>query len=280
MFEVAEHEPLVAPVLVGAFDGWVSAGGAGIGTADHLAGDAEPLAVFDSDLLFDYRVNRPTVDFRDGVLDDVSWPEITVRRAHVDGRDLLVLSGPEPNWRWKAFSNAVVDLAAKLGVVEHVSIGGIPWAAPHTRPTQVITTASTGDRIEVDDDFPDGLLRVPGAVVSVIEFAMADAGYPTLGLWARIPHYVATTYTPGVLSLVERLSRHLGVSIPLGSLVDDAAEQRRELDAAIEARPEAQAMIEQLEAMADAAGDVPSGEELAAEIERFLRESGDDQPGD
>lgn len=275
MFELKDHDELTSPVLIAAFDGWVSAGGAGIATADHLAGDGEPIAVFDPDTLFDYRVNRPTVDFRNGVLSDISWPTITLRRRLIDGRDLLVLSGPEPNWRWQAFSNAVVDLAGRLGVVEHVSIGGIPWAAPHTRPTQVITTASSDDRIDIEADFPEGLLRVPGAVVSVIEYAMADAGYPTLGLWARVPHYVAAVYSPAILAIVERLSRHLGVSIPLGSLVDDSAQQRVELDSAIEDRPEARAMIEQLEALADAADPVVSGEQLAAEIERFLRDTSD-----
>ena len=280
MFELHDYDELTAPVLIGAFDGWVSAGGAGIATADHLAAEGETIAVFDPDALFDYRVNRPTIDFRNGVLDDIAWPTVSVRRRTVEGRDLLVLSGPEPNWRWQAFSNAIIDLSARLGVVEYVSIGGIPWAAAHTRPTQVITTASTGDRIEIDADFPEGLLRVPGAVVSVIEFAMADAGYPTLGLWARVPHYVAATYSPAVLALVERLSRHLGLSIPLGGLVDESAEQRRELDSAVEGRPEAKAMIEQLEALTDAADTVISGEDLAAEIERFLRDSREDDTRD
>ncbi len=254
----------------------MSAGGAGIATADHLAGDGEPIAVFDPDTLFDYRVNRPTVDFHNGVLQDVAWPTITVRRRTIGGRDLLVLSGPEPNWRWQAFAGAVVDLAMELGVVEHVSVGGVPWASPHTRPTQVITTASESERIEAAADFPEGLLRVPGAVVSVVEYALADAGIPTLGLWARVPHYVATTYAPAILALVERLSRHLGVDIPLGSLVDDAAEQRRELAAVLESRPEAKAMVEQLEAIADAEDPVVSGEQLAAEIERFLQDAADE----
>ena len=80
MFELNDHDELVAPVLIAAFDGWVSAGGAGIATADHVAGDGEPIAVFDPDTLFDYRVNRPTVDFTNGVLSDVAWPTVTLRR--------------------------------------------------------------------------------------------------------------------------------------------------------------------------------------------------------
>ena len=159
--------PLTAPVLVVAFNGWVSAGQAGMLTADHLAAEGRVIATFDSDRLFDYRANRPTVDFVDGVMDAIQWPELTLRLVALGGRDLLGLSGTEPNWNWRLLGSEVADLALEMEIVEHVSIGAVPWATPHTRPTSIITTASKPEMIPSDQDHPQGLLRVPGAAVSV-----------------------------------------------------------------------------------------------------------------
>ncbi|HEX5630762.1 MAG TPA: PAC2 family protein [Acidimicrobiia bacterium] len=271
-------EPLVAPALVVAFDGWVSAGGAGMVTAAHLADDGPEVASFDSDQLFDYRVNRPTLEFTEGIIDKIEWPEVRVRRRRIGGRDLLVLTGPEPNWHWQAFGAAVADLAMELGVVQQVSLGGIPWAAPHTRPTIVVTTSSRRDLLAEDANFPAGVLRVPASAASVVERAVADRGLPTVGFWARVPHYVAGVYHPAVVTLVERVGRYLGVDVPLGDLVQTAADQRRQLDSALTDQPEVAEIVARLEELYDASGEVASGEEIGAEIERFLRErSGDDE---
>lgn len=275
MYELRIDEPLLSPALVIAFEGWVSAGSAGTVSAGHIAGDGPVVATFDSDRLYDYRVNRPTLDFMDGMFDDVAWPTTTLRRRRIGDRDVLVLSGPEPNWGWQALGSAVGDLATDLGVLQHVSLGGIPWAAPHTRPTIVVTTASRRDLIGADANFPDGLLRVPASASSIVEKAVADRGIPTVGFWARVPHYVAGAYYPAVVSLVERVSRYLGVDIPLGSLVDDAAAQRRQLTDALDDQPAIQEIVEQLEAVYDASGEVATGEEIAAEIERYLRDRGE-----
>lgn len=272
MYELDTPRDFDSPVLVVAFEGWVSAGSAGTATADHVVGDGPVIARFRSDDLYDYRVNRPTIDFQDGVLDAISWPETIVRHQTFDGRDVLVLTGPEPNWHWQAFADAVVSLSKELDVSEHISLGGIPWAAPHTRPTVIVTTAGRPESIPADGNAPEGLLRVPGAAVSVVESAAAEAGTTTIGFWARVPHYVAGVYHPAVVALTERLGSHLAVEIPLGSMVDDAAEQRSQLDAALEDQPNVREAVTQLETMYDAQGDVASGEEIAAEIERFLRE--------
>ena len=266
-----ELPELTAPVLVVAFSGWVSAGMAGTLTADHLAGEGPVVATFDADSLFDYRANRPTIDFVEGVMDDIEWPEMTLRHIERGGRDLLVVSGAEPNWNWRTLSREIAELALNLGIVEHVSLGGVPWATPHTRPTSVIMTASKPELVSPDSERPQGLLRVPGAAVSIVEAAVAETGIPTYGFWARVPHYVGAAYYPAVLALVERAATHLGVSIPFGTLVEDAAEQREQLDTIIAGRPDAQAIVEQLEQLA-AESDEVSGEELAAEIERFLQE--------
>ena len=277
MYDLVDVPDLTAPVLVGAFEGWVSAGSAGTGTALHLADDSEVVAAFDADELFDYRVHRPTVDFVDGVISRIEWPRVEIRLRRFAERDVLVLHGPEPNWRWKALGEAVAEVAGRLGVVEFVSLGGIPWAAPHTRPTVIVTTASRSELIDDDATPPGGLLRVPAAVVSTLERALTDGGVAAVGFWARVPHYVGGVYFPAVLALTERLGRHFGISIPLGTLVEDARHQRDQLDRLVREQPGVSEVVEQLEQVFDTQGDVASGEEIAAEIERFLQDvSGDE----
>lgn len=278
MYEIVEAPDLTAPVIIAAFDGWVSAGAAGTATADHIGGDdAATLVRFSSDALYDYRVNRPSLEFVDGISTEVEWPETAIRHRRIDGRDLLLLSGPEPNWGWQALGDALIEVATRLGVVQYVSLGGIPWAAPHTRPTIVVTTSSRPDLLGEDANHPEGLLRVPASIVSTISHTLAEHGLPTVGLWTRVPHYVGGVYYPAVVTLVERLSRHLGVRIPLGSLVDEAAEQRRNLDEAVEEQDGVADIVSQLEALYDAGGEVASGEEIAAEIERFLRQRSNEE---
>jgi len=272
MYDTKPHRDLVAPALIVAFDGWVSAGAAGTATADHLAADGEVVVSFASDRLYDYRVNRPILSFTDGIIEDIEWPETMIRLRDAGARDLLVLSGPEPNWNWQAFADSVADLAGGLGVVEQISLGGIPWAAPHPRPTILTTTASRADLLGGEANYPAGLLRVPASAASVLERAVAERGIPTVGFWARVPHYVAGVYYPAVVTLLERVARHLGIEVPLGSLVDDSAAQRRHLDAAVEDQPAVAHVVEQLEAIYDSAGELATGEEIATEIERFLRD--------
>lgn len=272
MYTASVPRELVAPALVVAFEGWVSAGSAGTASAAHLAGAGEVVVRFESDRLYDYRVNRPVLEFSDGITKGIEWPETVIRLQPGSLRDLLVLSGPEPNWNWRAFADAVADVAGHLEVVEQISLGGIPWAAPHTRPTILTTTASRPDLIGSDANYPAGPLRVPASAASAIERAVADRGIPTVGFWARVPHYVGGVYYPAVVALIERVARHLGVEIPLGSLLDDAAAQRRQLDAALEEQPAVAQVVEHLETLYDAAGEVATGEEIAAEIERFLRD--------
>jgi hypothetical protein len=275
MYELDRPHDLSRPVLIVAFDGWVSAGAVGTAAADHIAGEGDTIARFDPDALFDFRVSRPTVEFENGEMHNLVWPAVTVRRRTLEGRDLLALTGIEPNWHWQAFGRAVADLAVDLGVVEQISLGGIPWAAPHTRPTEVTTTASPPDRLGDLANPPDGQLRVPAAMALVIEHYVAERSIPAVGFWARVPHYIGTTYFPGVVALVERVALHAGIPIPLGSLVDAAAEQRRQLGVVLESRPDARAMVARLEELAEQ-GDRVSGEEIAAEIERFLREAGEE----
>ncbi len=269
---------LVAPYLIVAFDGWISAGAAGTATAEHLAADAPTVATFDTDDLYDYRVSRPTVAFADGILGDVSWPELTIRRRRGE-RDLLILSGPEPNWHWRRLAETIAGFAADAGIVQQVSLGGIPWAAPHTRPTVVTTTASNPSLLGDEANAVEGPLEVPAAAAIVIARALADGGIDTVGLWARVPHYVGGIYYPAVITLSERVAQRAGVSVEPGALVDEAAEQRRRLDESSAGQPQISSLVERYEELYDAGSEVTSGEEIAADFERFLRQLGGDGEG-
>jgi hypothetical protein len=273
MYRLEDPGPLLAPALVVALDGWVNAGQAGTETAEVVAAGGQVVAEFDSDLLYDYRVNRPTIDFVEGVMRRVTWPGLVMRLRHFPSRDVLVLTGAEPNWNWKRLGRELGELALKLGVVEHVSLGGIPWAVPHTRPVTVIVTASDRSRLHPEEEHPEGVLTVPGSAVSILEYEMNRSGIPSTGLWARIPQYIGATYHPAVATLLDRLTRLLGIEIDLAEVEARAEEQRRNLDQIVSGRPDLQAMVAQLEALADEQGGM-SGEQLAAEIERFLREQG------
>ena len=268
-------EDLVAPYLIVAFEGWVSAGSAGTATADHLAADAPVVATFETDALYDYRVSRPTVGFSEGVLGEVAWPELTIRRRRGE-RDLLILSGPEPNWQWRRLTETVAGFAADTGVVQQISLGGIPWAAPHTRPTVVTTTASEPRLLGDEANAVAGPLEVPAAASIVIARRLADAGIDTVGLWARVPHYVGGIYYSAVVTLSERVCRRAGISDDPGTLVDEAAEQRRRLDETSAGQPQVASLVERYEELYDAGSELASGEEIAADFERFLRQQTDD----
>lgn len=269
-------EPLVAPAVVAAFDGWIDAGGASTSAADHIAVEADPIVTFESDLLYDYRSRRPVLDIVDGTLTEVTWPDLTIRRAHRDGRDLLVLSGPEPDFRWREIGRDLLEVVLRLGVVEWVSIGAIPAAVPHTRPVPILATASKAGLLHEDEhQGPAGLLRVPSAALSAIEMTISGSGIPTVGFYAQVPHYVGGPYAAATIALLEHVARHLGVDLPLGSLPDEAMAQRERLDAAVAADEDSRAYLARLETVVDNQ-ELPTGDELVGEIERFLQQRGGD----
>ena len=266
---------LLAPVLVAAFDGWVDAAGASSAATEHLARGGELLATFDADVLFDFRSRRPVLDIIDGTLQRLEWPSLEIHRIRAGGRDVLVLHGAEPDFRWRELGDDLLELALRLGVVEWVSLGAIPAAVAHTRPVPVMATASDDDLLQQGEvKGPPGLLRVPSACLSAVELTVAGAGVPTVGFYAQVPHYVGGPFAAATVALLERLARHLHVELPLGSFPEDAATQRERLDMAVEADDDVRAILERLEGGGDE--EIPSGDELAAEIERFLR----DRPGD
>ena len=265
---------LIAPVLVAAFDGWVDAGSAATTALEGLLDDAVDVATFDPDALFDYRARRPTLQIIDGRLAELTWPELVVQRVRFSERDLLVIAGPEPDDRWRAFAGDMVDLARRLGVVEWISLGAIPAAVPHTRDVPILGTTSHEGRLRGDiQPGPAGLLRVPAAAISVLEMAMAEGGIPAVGYFAQVPHYVSGPYPAASLALVEALGRHLGITLPSGDLAEEARQLRTRLDTATALEETTRTYVERLEAMVDEQR-LPSGDDLISEIERFLREGG------
>ena len=265
---------LIAPVLIAAFDGWVDAGSAATSALEQLLDDAVDIATFDPDALFDYRARRPTLQIVDGRLAELTWPELVVRRVRFGERDLLVLAGPEPDDRWHAFADDMLDLARRVGVVEWISLGAIPAAVPHTRDVPILGTTSEEGRLRGDiQPGPAGLLRVPAAAISVLEMAMAKGGIPAVGYFAQVPHYVSGPYPAASVALVQALGRHLGVSLPTGELPEEARQLRTRLDTATALEETTRTYVERLEAMVDEQR-LPSGDDLIGEIERFLREGG------
>jgi hypothetical protein len=274
LYKLDEPKDLVAPTLVAAFDGWVDSGAAATTAATLLAEGGEVTATFDPDLLFDYRARRPTLEIVDGRLSELTWPELVLRRTRILGQDLLVLTGAEPDFRWREFADAAVELVARLGVVQWISLGAIPAAVPHTRSVPIMGTESKPGLLRGNVlPGPQGILRVPAAAISILEMTLASSGTPTLGYFAQVPHYVSGPYPAAALALLRTLERHLGVEIPVGDLADEARTQRTRLDGATGIDEKTRGYIERLESMVDEER-LPAGDELISDIERFLRDQG------
>lgn len=274
LYRLRDSEPLVAPTLIAAFDGWIDAGGASTATAGRLADGAGLVATFDGDVLYDYRARRPTLEIVDGRLAELTWPDLSLRRTRIGDRDVLVLSGAEPDFHWQELADDLIELAGRLGVAEWISLGAIPAAVPHTRPVPIIGSASGSGLLRGGVEAgPQGRLRVPSAAISVLELAAARAGMPALGYYAQVPHYVSGPYALAALELLRTLGRHLDAEIPEGPLAGEAVQLRTHLDAATAEDETTRKYVERLEAMVDEAR-LPSGDELISDIERFLRERG------
>ncbi len=276
LLKIENADGLVAPVLIAALDGWVDAGGAATAAAGHVAANGTRVATFDDDRLYDYRARRPTLDIVGGRPSSLTWPELIVRRATVGTRDVLVLTGPEPDFHWRELTRAAVELAERLGVAEWISLGAIPAAVPHTRDVPIMGIESEPGLLRANVmPGPDGILRVPAAAISVLDHAVARAGIPSVGYFAQVPHYVTGPYLPAAVELLRVLGRHLGHDIPPGALREEARQVLARLEAATAADEGTRAYVERLEATVDEARR-PSGDDLISEIERFLRQSGEE----
>jgi proteasome assembly chaperone (PAC2) family protein len=275
---------LRAPALVCAFKGWNDAGESASSALTFMGASLEAtrFATIDPEEFLDFQSVRPNVKLIDGLSRAIEWPEWEVYEARIPRapRDLILLSGPEPSMRWQTFSNAVVELAEALGVQLVVQLGALLADVPHTRPVSVTGQASDLGLIERMDLQPP-TYEGPTGIVGVLHAACADAGMPSASLWAAVPHYVAVAPNPkGALAILRRLETLVGVTVDATDLEEAASDYDRQVSRAVDLDPDVQAFVERLERAADEEeGDtdpeqLPSGDVLAREFQRFLRQRG------
>lgn len=278
MYTIERSVDLRSPVLLMSFTGWVDAGGVGTAAAGLIASGGEVIGRFDADTLFDYRVNRPIASFVDGKLTGVDYPEITITARSVDEIDLLIVSGTEPEFHWQGFVESIYELCERFAVSQFVAIGSVPGPVPHTLPTPVLNTSMQRDFSAEGERVAAGLLQVPAAAVTATEWHLGKRGIATAGFWAQVPHYMNQPFTQAVITLVERVGRHLDVMFPLNDLADRADQQRVQLDEMATQQPDIAAHIQRLETLSSEDDAVPSAEQIGLEIERFLRDESEGGP--
>jgi proteasome assembly chaperone (PAC2) family protein len=285
-----EWPDLNEPVLLVNLQGFIDAGAAGaaaMATVDASI-NARLLVSFDPDLYIDHRERRPIMQLREGVNTGIVWPEIVLKTGRDrNGNDILLLTGSEPDMNWNRFMETVVGLAGGYGTRMMVGLGAYPAPAPHTRPSRLSVTAATAalaERVGYQRDSLDA----PAGVMSGLELAFDKVGIPALCLWAQVPHYVSNSpYPAAVSALLDGLHNVAGIVTDGDAIRDEAREHAARLDQLVAANLEHLAMVRQLESVwdqstvespappvvaLDADGPLPSGDELAAELERFLRD--------
>lgn len=267
------------PVMVAAFEGWNDAGDAASGALAWLRGRwrAKKMASIEPEEFFDFQVSRPQVTLIDGVTRQISWPANDVFSAHIEevGRDVVLLSGVEPNLRWKTFCDTVLDVARETGCEMVVTLGALLADVPHTRPIRLTGTAADPDLIE-RLGLSHSRYEGPTGIVGVLHDACRGAGVPSVSLWAPVPHYVASPPNPkATRALIERLAELMGVPVGVGDLVEAAAAWEQRVNELVASDPDVSSYVRQLEERDDDQideRDLPTGETLAAELERFLRD--------
>src|SRR5215207_9734875 len=254
LYEVLAQPQLDEPVLVMAPEGWIDAGGAGAAAVAALLASAqtEVVATFQDDELIDYRARRPVSHISDGVYTDLDWPGIELRAgSDGHGHDLLVLTGPEPDQRWRAFADALAELGGIFGVRLLVGLGAFPAPVPHTRPTTLAASATTAElarRIGI----VSATIEVPAGILAAVERKLATLGTPGIGIWARVPHYAASApYPEASLLLLHGLTEVTGIVVDTAELQEAADATRRHLDELTANSVQHQALVRQLEAQAD-----------------------------
>lgn len=290
LHHVGEQPLLDKPVLVTMLSGWIDASGAANAAIETLkkATNARLLATFDTDTFIDYRARRPIMELREGLNTRLRWsvPEIH-HGADTNGRDVLILSGPEPDTAWELFVETVCNYCTGHGVERAFAIGAYPFATPHTRPPQ-LSCHSPSPHVLAEVPFLKNSADVPAGMSAVLEHGLTEHGIDALSLWAQVPHYVAAlSYPAAAAALVSAVQMVAGLVVDVSELVADAQQQRERIDQLVSANPEHLEMVRQLEVMFDQAmtneavksGPIDSrgqtsasGDAIAAEIERFLRE--------
>ncbi len=267
------------PVLIAAFRGWNDGGqGASLGAA-YLAKqwEAARFAEIEPESFFDFQSVRPHVSLVEGETRKIDWPDNAFFHASIPGadRDAILLLGIEPNLRWRTFSGLVLELAQDLGVEMLVTFGSLLADVPHTRPAPV-TAAATDPALVAELGLDASRYEGPTGIVGIVHDLCKSADIPSVSLWAAVPHYVSLAPSPrAALALVRRFGELMEIDVDVKELEHAADEYAEQVSEAVSTDAETAAYVEELEQRVDALAtesDLPSGETLAAELTRFLRE--------
>ena len=281
-----DRPQLRRPVLVAAFEGWNDAADAASTAARYLRDrwSARPFASIDPEEFYDFTATRPQVRLTQGITRRIEWPETELSYAALPGtsRDVVVLLGHEPQLKWRTFTEQVVGVAKELGVELVVILGALLADVPHTRPVRVTGTAADGElvrRLGLGKSTYEG----PTGIVGVLHEAFSRAHLPSASLWAAVPHYVASTPSPKAsLALVERATDLLSSRVATADLELAVADYERQVSEVVAADEDVIAYVRRLELSADDDDDavpdleIMSGDALADELERYLRDQGND----
>jgi proteasome assembly chaperone (PAC2) family protein len=285
-----EYRPdsLRAPALICAFKGWNDAADAASTALTFVASTlgAQRFATIDPEEFYDFQAIRPSVKMVGGETREIVWPEVELFEARVPRapRDLILLVGSEPSMRWRTFTSVIVELAEALGTQLVVTLGALLADVPHTRPVSVTGLASDPvliARLGLSRSSYEG----PTGIVGILHAACQREGLPSASLWAAVPHYVAASPNPKAsLALVRKLEGLVGVAVDASELEDAALEYEGRVNVAVQSDPEVQAFVERLEQVTgddsdEEVGPLPSGDTIARDLQRFLRQRGEDPSG-
>jgi len=290
-FELHGELPsLVDPVLIVSLKGWIDAAEAADEAMSAIEGQIDPLpvATFDTDVFIDYRARRPTMEIRDGRNTNIDWPSIDLYSGRdANGRDVLILTGHEPDSAWNRFSAAVRELCTRLNVKMMIGLGAYPFPTPHTRPSRLSCTTPSTELLQ-RTAFLRTSVDVPAGMTAVLEHVLHHAGIPSITLWSQVPQYIpAMSYPGAAVALLDGINHVSGLQFDRRALEHEAIIQRDRLDRLVARNDEHREMVAKLESAYDSTlqptlplepqpaalseSDIPSPEELAAELEAFLR---------
>ena len=283
-----EYRPdgLRAPALICAFKGWNDAADAASSALEFVGGalNARRFATIDPEEFYDFQATRPRISLVDGETREIVWPEVELFEARVPRapRDLILLAGTEPSFRWRGFTDVIIELAEAIGTQLVVTLGALLADVPHTRPVAVTGLASDPvlvSRLGLAPSSYEG----PTGIVGILHSACQRAGLPSASLWAAVPHYIAATPNPkAALALVRKLEGLVGVAVDGSDLESAAGDYDRQVNLAVQSDPDVQAFVERLEQASSEGGadvELPSGEVIARDLQRFLRQRGDGPQG-
>jgi predicted ATP-grasp superfamily ATP-dependent carboligase len=296
LYTLAEEQPgpgdFDKPVLVHALGGFIDAGAAGRLAGEHLLSslDHTVLATFDVDQLYDYRARRPAMTFVENHWESYDAPQLVLQGVRdASGTGFLMLTGPEPDIQWERFVTAVTQLVDLYQVRLTIGVHAIPMAVPHTRPAGMTAHATRRDLIATQPSWV-GNVQVPGNVAGLLEFRLGQAGKDAAGFAVHVPHYLTQAEFPdAAVALVDAVGELGGLTLPTHSLAEAGAETRAAIEEQVAGQPEVAAVVSALEQQYDAyvagqanalplagdSGELPTADELGAELERFLAEEND-----